>query len=98
MYPRRLMIAVVPLAGVAVCVIAVVSFVLTIVQNTLPWSPRQTIRDHYLAVGASYSQGFLAGFFLCLFLVLAGIVATGMHHRAPSPASDRYGRTPREAD
>ena len=89
MLARRFLMALVPIAGVVVCLIAVLSFVLTIVQNLLPWSPTQSIRDHYLAVGQSYSQGFMAGFFLCLFLMLAGVVVSGLHHRRPESARRR---------
>lgn len=59
-------------AGTGACVTGIVAFILGIVQNSLPWHP-DSIRDHYLAVGDSYSQGFLAGFFLCFFLSLMAI-------------------------
>lgn len=43
-------------------------------NNNLPWSPNTGTREHYVAVGQSFSQGFSAGFFLCFFLTLAAYV------------------------
>lgn len=57
-------------AGAGVCLVALVGFLLTMTQNNLPWQAGQSIREHYLAVGESYSQGFTVGFFLCFFLTL----------------------------
>jgi ABC-type Fe3+ transport system permease subunit len=69
-------------AGAGLCMVALIGFVATIVQNNLPWSPDQGIRDHYLAVGQSYSQGFTIGFFLCFFLTLIAVsVAALVQHR-----------------
>jgi hypothetical protein len=60
-------------AGVALCLSAVGGFVLMIATNKLPWYPGMTVQDHYLEIGRSYSQGFLAGFFLCFFLTVAAV-------------------------
>lgn len=64
--------------GVAVSMAGIAGFVLGILQNTLPWSPEGGIREHYVAVGDSFSQGFLAGFFLCFFLSLIAIAVASM--------------------
>jgi hypothetical protein len=54
----------------------------TIRNNFLPWYPGLPARDHYIAVGRSYSQGFGAGFFLCFFLMLiAAAVGSWVHER-----------------
>jgi ABC-type Fe3+ transport system permease subunit len=74
-------------AGAGLCMVALVGFVVTIVQNNLPWSPDQSVRDHYLAVGQSYSQGFTVGFFLCFFLILIAVsVAAMVQHRRETSA------------
>jgi len=61
------------LAGTGVCVAAISHFILTMVNNRLPWSDPFEIRAHYQAVGNSYSQGFLVGFFLCFSLAMAAV-------------------------
>jgi hypothetical protein len=76
----------VALAGVGLCCAAMLHFVLVIFNNALPWKPEQSVRDHYVAVGNSYAQGFIVGFFLCFFLSLAAValatwVATGREAR-----------------
>ena len=68
-------------AGTGICVTSLVSFVVTIVQNDLPWSPGQTIREHYIAVGESYSQGFTVGFFLCFSLIVLAVSAAALVER-----------------
>ncbi len=57
-------------AGIGACLTGTLAFVINIVNNTLPWHPEQTVREHYLAVGDSYGQGFLVGFFFCFFMTL----------------------------
>jgi len=83
----------VSLVGLSVCVAGIVAFVLEVMQNTLPWSPSQSIRDHYLAVGQSYSEGFLSGFFLCLFLMLVAVVVTGVDRPQPQRERSRHQRS-----
>jgi len=68
-------------AGTGVCITALVSFVVTIVQNDLPWSPGQSIREHYIAIGESYSQGFTVGFFLCFSLTVLAVSAAALIER-----------------
>lgn len=61
--------------GAGICLIALVGFLATVNQNNLSWRAEQSIREHYLAVGDSYSQGFTVGFFLCFFLTLIAVSA-----------------------
>ncbi len=100
--PRRQRWTLVFLAcvGTAACVAGIAAFVLGIVQNSLPWHPN-SIREHYLAVGDSYSQGFLAGFFLCFFLSLMAVAigswveqrrSRDVFRSSPCPAEARSGR------
>jgi len=63
----------VAVAGMGVCIVALVGFVLTVLQNNLPWHQSSTIREHYQAVGDSYSQGFTVGFFLCFFMTMIAV-------------------------
>jgi hypothetical protein len=73
--PLTLFVAVV---GAGLCLLSLVTFVMTILNNTVPWRPDQTMREHYLAIGRSYGDGFLVGFFLCFFLVM---IAVGIDRR-----------------
>jgi hypothetical protein len=57
-------------AGIGVCLMSLGTFFMTIHQNTLPWYKGLSAREHYVAVGQSYSHGFAIGFFLCFFLTL----------------------------
>ena len=82
-------------AGAGLCMVALVGFVVSIVQNNLPWSPDQSARDHYLAVGQSYSQGFTVGFFLCFFLTLIAVsVAAMVQHRRETSAAKASANSP----
>ena len=64
---------VVALTGATACFLAVVRFLTTMKENGLAWTPGLDARDHYLAVGNSYSAGFIAGFFLCFFLAVFSV-------------------------
>ena len=74
-------------AGLVTCVLAILRFFRKIAGNEFPV---QDVRDHYLAVGRAYSDGFFVGFFLCFFLVLAAIGVAALlanrRRRAPVPA------------
>jgi hypothetical protein len=72
---NRLVGVLVAIVGVAVCLAGLLGFLLGILHNTLPWHPEQSVREHYLAVGRSFSEGFTVGFFLCFFMILAVVAA-----------------------
>ena len=79
-------------AGTGLCLVALVGFLSIMTQNNLPWQADQSIREHYLAVGDSYSQGFTVGFFLCFFLTLIAVsVRSWLEQRnsAGKPAARR---------
>jgi len=65
----------VSLAGAGVCCLGVSAFFINFVNNTIPWTPGQSMRAHYMAVGQSYGQGFLFGFFFCFFLMLVALAS-----------------------
>ncbi len=69
------------LAGAAICVAAMVRFMLSIVHNDLAVSTEQPLRDLYQAVGQSYGQGFIVGFFLCFFLAIAAVTVASLYER-----------------
>ena len=64
---------VVAVPGLVVCLAVIQGFVLRVLHGDLPWDPTRGTRDHYLAVGSAFSEGFGAGFFLCFFLVLFSV-------------------------
>ena len=74
------------IAGTGVCLAALIGFVVTVMNNNLDWRPGQTMRDYYVAIGHSYGDGFLVGFFLCFFLSLAATaVAAGRNRKRSLP-------------
>ena len=64
---------VVAVPGLVVCLVLIQGFVLRILHGDLPWDASRGTREHYLAVGSAYSEGFGAGFFLCFFLILFAV-------------------------
>lgn len=79
----------VAMGGVGACVAALVHFLLTILYNRLPWPESdRMVRDHYLAVGNSYSQGFVVGFFLCLSLSILAIALAGWREQRRAAARE----------
>ena len=64
---------IVAFVGMTVCLIGVVGFIWSVSSNNLPWDPNKPAREYYLEVGSAYGDGFIMGFFLCFFLVLAAL-------------------------
>jgi hypothetical protein len=71
--------------GVAACILALFAFFRKILVNGLPFRPGLSASEHYQAVGKAYSDGFLTGFFLCFFLVLAVFAIGAMLARRRRP-------------
>lgn len=68
--------------GAIFCSVLMLRFMRTIIDNRLPWEgTTQFTREHYLAVGRSYSQGFTVGFFLCFSLILIAFVIGTWYER-----------------
>jgi hypothetical protein len=86
--------ALVAVAVAATCVAAVGHFLHTIFYNRLPFPGEHVVRDHYLAVGNSYSQGFVVGFFLCLSLAMLAVSLAGLREARLRAAAEQrdYGR------
>jgi hypothetical protein len=78
---NRWLAILVAVAGMGVCLVALIGFVLTVLQNNLPWHQAQSVRDYYQAVGDSYSQGFLVGFFLCFFMTMIAVTISNFFDR-----------------
>lgn len=86
------------MAGVGLCCAALARFVLTIWHNGLPWQQGQGIREHYVAVGSYFSQGFVVGFFLCFFLSIAALwIATSRRWSHPRGHAGLASDAPRSA-
>jgi hypothetical protein len=82
-------------SGAAYCVYLLVGFVGVIANNRLPWEGTAFTRDHYLAVGQAYSNGFAVGFFLCFCLaVMAFVVGSWYEQRVREKAQVRPRATP----
>lgn len=71
--------------GVCACVVALVGFFRKIISNGLPYRKGLSPSEHYRAVGEAYGSGFLTGFFLCFFLVLAVLAVGAMQARRQRP-------------
>lgn len=71
--------------GVCACVVALVGFFRKIVGNGLEFHAGLTSSEYYRTVGQAYGDGFLAGFFLCFFLVLAVVAIAAMLARRRKP-------------
>jgi hypothetical protein len=75
---------VVAVPGLVVCLVVILGFFLRVLHGKLPWDGTSGTRDHYLAVGSAYSEGFGAGFFLCFFLILLAVGIVGVLDRHPA--------------
>jgi hypothetical protein len=71
--------------GVCACVVALVGFFRKIVSNGLPFRPGLSASEYYQSVGQAYGDGFLTGFFLCFFLVLAVLALGAIQARRQRP-------------
>jgi len=78
---NRWLAILVAVAGMGVCLVALVGFVLTVLSNNLPWHQARTVREYYQAVGESYSQGFTVGFFLCFFMTMIAVTISTLFDR-----------------
>ena len=92
---NRWLAILVAVAGMGVCLVALVGFVLTVLRNHLPWHQAQTVREYYQAVGDSYSQGFTVGFFLCFFMTMIAVTISTFFDRKEK-STLRAGRSPIE--
>jgi hypothetical protein len=76
MTPRvRWSLTLIAVVGLAACAVVIGGFLLTMVNNGLPWREGLSAGSYYRAVGSAYSGGFVAGFFFSFFLVLLAVVA-----------------------
>jgi hypothetical protein len=69
------------LTGALACAALVVRFIRAYQNNDLGWKRGLSAPEFYATLGQHYGQGFLAGFFLCLFLLLAGAGLEGYRRR-----------------
>ena len=83
---KRRILVVLAVAGTGVCLAALGRFLVRIATNAIPWEHVRSTREHYLAVGASFSEGFAVGFFLCFFLLLIAYSLATAWERRSRPA------------
>jgi hypothetical protein len=69
--------------GTLACAGLVARFLSAFRNNELGFKQGLTPPEFYAAMGQHYGNGFLAGFFLCLFLLLAGAGLEGFRGRKP---------------
>ncbi len=72
---HRRMALILAIPGIAACLFATVAFLLDYDHNRLPWDRLQSHRAQYVALGQAFTRGFVAGFFLCFFLMLVAVAA-----------------------
>ena len=85
---QRWTLGIIAATGATVTATLILTFVLGIVQNSLPFGADWTVREHYLAIGDSFSQGFMAGFFLCFFLSLVALAVGPRDRERPNDATE----------
>jgi uncharacterized membrane protein YidH (DUF202 family) len=88
------------LVGVGLSVAAVGNFLMTMSRNRLQWTEDSTFRDHYLAVGSYYVQGFVVGFVLCFCLAIAAVALSSwiQNRRAARAATLHPSRSAQPAE
>lgn len=89
----RWILILVGVPGLTGCLLAVGAFLWRVLTNGLPFHPKLSAQEHYQAVGGAYSSGFVAGFFLCFFLVLvilAASTALSRYRRPRLVENDRW--------
>ena len=69
--------------GTLACAGLVARFLFAYRGNALGFKQGLSAPEFYAAVGQHYGSGFLAGFFLCLFLLVAGAGFEGFRGRKP---------------
>jgi hypothetical protein len=69
--------------GTLACAGLVVRFLYAYRNSELGFKRDLTPPEFYAALGQHYGNGFLAGFFLCLFLLVAGAGLEGFRGRTP---------------
>ena len=70
-------------AGALTCTGLLVRFVLAYRDNDLGWRNGISPPEFYEALGRHYGAGFLAGFFLCLCLMVVGVGLQSYRGRRP---------------
>lgn len=70
---QRLLAILIGVAGAVASVLALVGFLLKILHNGLEFPGASPAQAFYKAVGAAYSDGFVAGFSLCFCLTLLAV-------------------------
>ena len=61
------------LPGALLCLLALARFVWRYANKGVGWHPDLTARDYTMTIGRFYSEGLATGFFLCFFVILAGL-------------------------
>jgi hypothetical protein len=70
---QRIVSIVIGAVGAFVSILALAGFLLKIVRNGLDVPASPSTRAYYESIGATYSDGFVAGFALCFSLTLVAV-------------------------
>jgi len=69
--------------GAVYCLYLLIGFFRVIAGNRLSWEgTARFTREHYLAVGEAYSQGFAIGFFFCFCLAVIAFVVGNWYEKS----------------
>lgn len=82
---QRVLALAVGIAGAIASVLALVGFLLKILHNGLEFPGASPAQAFYKAVGAAYSDGFVAGFSLCFCLTLLAVAVGTWFESRRSP-------------